>query len=393
MLVHVDSRARVPIMNWASDLTEGALDQAVNLAALPFVYHHVALMPDAHVGYGMPIGGVLATFGSVIVPNAVGVDIGCGVYAVQTDVPELTGEQLKSVMGGIRQRIPVGHAHHQTPQYMSMLSSWPEPSDARAYPVTHCLYEDAAKQVGTLGGGNHFIELQQGPTSVWITIHSGSRNIGYKVANYYNGVAKQMNSRWYTQVPREADVAFLPLDDESGLNYLTEMNLCCHFAKKNRQVMMARCLGALHYIMGTKPDILMEVHTAHNYAQMENHYGENVMVHRKGAVRSQLDEQVVIPGSMGTKTYIASGLGCVESFQSCSHGAGRQMGRKEATVKLDLEAEISRMDALGIVHGLRTKADLDEAPGAYKDIDAVMAAQAELVTPQIALRPLGVIKG
>jgi tRNA-splicing ligase RtcB len=232
---------RVPIFMWTNeDFEEGALAQAMNLATLPFAHHHIALMPDCHQGYGMPIGGVLATEG-VIVPNAVGVDIGCGMCAQKLPLTMITREQLKQAMGIIRQTIPVGFNHHKVKQDLNFM-----PQENVIPPIVMSEYEHAREQIGTLGGGNHFIEIQRGSDGfIWIMIHSGSRNLGYKIANYYNEGAKQMNKRWHASVPEKADLAFLPLGTEEGLNYSNEMNYCVAFALANRKLMMDRAILAV----------------------------------------------------------------------------------------------------------------------------------------------------
>ena len=378
---------KVPVKMWLEDIEEGALVQIRNLANLPFAFNSVAIMPDAHQGYGMPIGGVLATHG-VVIPNAVGVDIGCGMCAVKTSLTELSTEKLKEIMGGIRHVVPVGFNHHKERQEESCMP------DASFKKVVVCEreYQSATYQVGTLGGGNHFIEIQRGSDGhIWIMIHSGSRNLGKQVADYYNDIAVKLNEKWHSIVPKDWELAFLPLDSQEGKDYIDEMNYCVEFAFKNRQLMMKN----IEAIFAEKTQCSFEpiINIAHNYARMEHHMGRDVMVHRKGATSARLGEVGIIPGSQGTKSYIVHGKGNIESFQSCSHGAGRRMGRKQAERTLNLEEEIKKLNDQGIVHGIRTSKDLDEASGAYKDISVVMENQKELVEPVVELSPLGVIKG
>ncbi len=386
-----------PIKMWLEDIEASALTQARNLANLPFVFKHVALMPDAHCGYGMPIGGVLATHGAVI-PNAVGVDIGCGMCAVKTSLNEIDPENLKMILGsekqgkGIRSRIPVGFKHHERSQDKSFLPD-PEPLAQVKNSVAARHLQAAAKQVGTLGGGNHFVEIQQGNDGhIWLMVHSGSRNIGLKVAKHYNGLAAKFNQRWHSKVSVKWELAFLPLDSHEGWDYLIEMQYCVDFALANRKLMMQRIQDTVCEVMG-EVEFAPLINIAHNYAAQEVHFGENVIVHRKGATRARIGELGIIPGSQGSKSYIVTGKGNPESFNSCSHGAGRIMGRKQAQRTLDLETEKKRLDDLGVIHGLRAVRDLDEAASAYKDISTVMENQQDLVDITVELRPLAVMKG
>lgn len=372
---------------WLDDIEEGALGQAKNLANLHFAFKHIAIMPDSHQGYGMPIGGVLATK-DVIVPNAVGVDIGCGMCAVRTSLTEIDTETLKKIMGKTREVVPVGFNHHKEIQY-----GMPEIEYQAILPVIDEQWGNARKQLGTLGVGNHFIEIQKGSDGfIWIMIHSGSRNLGLKVAEHYNKIAKELNKKWFSSVDEKVDLAFLPVDSEEGKAYIKEMDYCVDFALANRSLMMERVKGCFYEVsLGVEFDTMINI--AHNYASLENHFGKNVWVHRKGATSAKEGEIGIIPGSQGTKSYIVKGLGNKESFMSCSHGAGRKMGRKEAQKSLDLETEIKRLDEQGILHGIRGVKDLDEASGAYKDIDIVMENQKDLVEIVTELTPLGVIKG
>lgn len=385
----------VPIKMWLYDIEEGAFEQASNVARLPFVYKHVAIMPDAHQGYGMPIGGVMATQG-VVVPNAVGVDIGCGMQAVRTSLISITLEEMKRVLGGskehkggIRSHIPTGFNRQSKKQDESTL-----PSNILGLRVVCQEYESARKQVGTLGGGNHFIELQQEADGrIWVMIHSGSRNIGHKVATFYNNMAKEMHYRWHTSVDPKLDLAFLPMEaDGWGEDYIREMQYCVDFAKANRSLMMKRVLDAVRNVF---PHLTHDppIDVPHNYASLENHFGQNVWVHRKGATFAGEGFTGIIPGSQGTSSYIVQGRGNPEAFNSCSHGAGRKMGRKQAQKTLDLAAEQAKLDEQGILHAIRGVKDLDEASGAYKDIDAVMNNQKDLVEIVVELKPLAVVKG
>lgn len=383
----ITTEGSLPIKLWLEDIEEGALAQAADLAKLPFAFRHIALMPDAHQGYGMPIGGVLATKG-VVIPNAVGVDIGCGVCAVKTSVLAETVDKdaVKKIMGRIRELIPVGFSHHVEDQAWDGFDNAPDLSEIQKQ------LGSARKQLGTLGGGNHFLEVQTGDDGhLWLMLHSGSRNFGLKIANAFHETAVRCCSRWLSNIPNK-DLSFLPMDTNAAMDYLDSMDFALAFAHESRERMMARMCEAVSEIRpGATFEAAINVH--HNYARMENHFGQNVLVHRKGATSAKAGEIGLIPGSQGTASYVVEGLGNPESFMSCSHGAGRKMGRKQACRELSLADEIKRLDDQGIVHGIRSEKDLDEAAGAYKDIATVMENQADLVRPIVALRPLGVVKG
>jgi len=377
---------KLPIKMWLEDIEDGALAQAKNLANLPFAFKHIAIMPDSHQGYGMPIGGVLATQG-VVVPNAVGVDIGCGMCAVKTNVKQIGKEMLIKILGEIRKTIPVGFAKHKEAQNCL------PPFEFHFESIIYREYDNARKSLGTLGGGNHFIEIQKGSDDcIWIMIHSGSRNLGKQVADHYNKIAVESSEKWKSQVPKEWELAFLPLDSEEGSAYLQEMNYCVEFALANRKLMMDRILDIfVKEIEFFSSEEMINI--AHNYARLENHFGKNVMIHRKGATLATEDTVGIIPGSQGSKSYIVKGKGNRDSFNSCSHGAGRKMGRKEAERTLNLVEEQDKLDSQGILHSISGVHDLDEATGAYKDINTVMKNQEDLVEILVELTPLAVIKG
>lgn len=373
---------KFPIKLWLDDIEDGALAQAKNLANLPFIHKWVAIMPDSHQGYGMPIGGVLATDG-VIIPNAVGVDIGCGMAAMKMDV-KLGGfpEALKQIMGEVRKAIPTGFNHHKKAQ------AWEGFDRAPDLQVIQENLDGARKSLGTLGGGNHFIEFQEDQDGfTWVMVHSGSSNFGLKTANVYHKRAQELCESWHVNLP-DKDLAFLPVETAMGQDYLAAMSFCLEFAEANRTHMMGNIAAILSDTVSAKSMDFVSIH--HNYAALEHHHGKNVWVHRKGATRARLGECGIIPGSMGTASYIVEGLGNPDSFHSCSHGAGRKMGRKQACKNLDMATEKAKME--GIIHGLRNAGDLDEAPGAYKDISTVMANQTDLVKIVTTLKPLGSIK-
>jgi len=380
-----------PIKLWLDDIEEGTLAQAKNLANLPFIFKHVAVMPDAHLGYGMPIGGVMASE-EMVIPNAVGVDIGCGMCAVKTSLTSISTEKLKVMLGSIRKTIPLGFKHHKKKQHNSLMPKR-EAGRIEDLPIVSREYNNARTQLGTLGGGNHFIEIQKGNDGyIWLMIHSGSRNIGFQVAKYYNRMAVDLNHKWGSKIPDKWQLAFLPTYDASGINYLQEMEYCVAFAYANRKLMMERVKDAMIAVVQSVTFEPM-INIAHNYAALETHFHKNVIVHRKGATSAHKGEIGIIPGSQGSSSYIVRGKGERESFQSCSHGAGRKMGRKQAQSQLDLEHEQKLLEDQGILHSIRSKRDLDEASGAYKNIDKVIDNQLDLVEVLVELRPLAVIKG
>jgi len=392
----VISTENIPVKLWLSDIEEGALSQAKSLANLPFAFRHIAIMPDSHQGYGMPIGGVMATK-NVIVPNAVGVDIGCGMCAVKTSLTEIDIETIKKIMGGskenkggIRGNIPVGFNHRKKDQ------DWCGFDNAPDIPIIQQELKSARKQLGTLGGGNHFIEIQKGSDGhIWFMIHSGSRNFGLKIAKEYNNIAQNLCLKWYSNVPPfkgQDGLAFLPMDSKEGQEYFKAMNYALSFARASRGLMRQKIMGSFYEHIEDINDI--EIHDVHhNYARWENHFGQNVIIHRKGATSAREGEIGIIPGSQGTKSYIVKGKGNPESFESCSHGAGRKMSRTKAQNNLDLNEEMKKLNDQNIIHAIRNKKDLDEASGAYKDIKTVMNNQADLVDVEVELTPLAVIKG
>ncbi len=401
----VISTEKLPIKLWLDDMGDGAMEQAKNLANLPFAFMHIAIMPDSHQGYGMPIGGVMATK-DVIVPNAVGVDIGCGMCAVKTSLTEIDTKALKQIMREIRKQVPVGFKKHKEIQLKSLmpeveemldwqeLHNWEDEYDS----IVQKEYRNALISLGTLGGGNHFIEIQKGSDGyIWLMIHSGSRNLGFKVAKHYNKLAQELNVKWFSDIPPfkgEDGLAFLPINSEEGQNYIKEMGYCVEFALANRKLMMKRVLNIFRNTMslwGENTTFEPMINIAHNYARLENHFGQNVWVHRKGATSAKNGELGIIPGSQGAKSYIVEGKGDRDSFESCSHGAGRKMGRNQARKTLNLTEEQKKLE--GIIHSVRHKDDLDEAPGSYKDIAQVMANQDDLVNVLVELSPLAVVKG
>ncbi len=397
--------ARVAIKSWCAEIEPEALKQASDLASHPAVDMHVALMPDCHVGYGMPIGGVIAC-GAAVIPNAVGVDIGCGMGAVKTSfmAEQLGGiPRIREILEAIKRLVPVGegNCHKKTQDWNGFEAFEDEIGGHVPDWFDNDRFGHDRKNLGTLGGGNHFIELQVSEEGrVWMMLHSGSRNLGYRIAAFYNKLALELNDKWHADVPGK-DLAFLPADSREGQNYIRDMNFALRYALENRAHMMAAVKSVmLEFCPGI--EFVEEINIHHNYASLEHHFGRNLWVHRKGATSARKNELGIIPGSMGAFSYIVRGLGNQDSFTSCSHGAGRRMGRKEASRNLTLEECNLAME--GIVYDRWHKADgrgkkkgetwdFGEAPQAYKDIDTVMRSQTDLVEPVVKLRPLGVIKG
>lgn len=381
--MQVIAGGRLPIMVWAADMDDGARRQAANLANLPFAFRHIAIMPDVHEGYGMPIGGVLVTMDDIVIPNAVGVDIGCGVLAARTDAATVEPAAVAAIVREAAAAIPVGFKHNKAPQPWEGFAAVP------ASPVLARELASARCQLGSLGSGNHFLSIEQGDDGrVWLMVHSGSRNLGLKVAGHYNEVAKKLNARTRL-VPPAYDLAALPLATPEGREYFAAMNFCLDFARANRRLLFDRFYAVFSaHVPARQVERIIDIH--HNYAAREEHFGRPVIVHRKGATAAAAGQRGVIPGSMGTPSYIVQGLGNPDSFMSCSHGAGRVMSRTAANRAIDREEADRAMRGIQF-NGWR--GDLSEAPMAYKDIDAVMALQRDLVRPLVKLTPLGVIKG
>jgi len=375
---------RIPIKLWLDDLEEGALQQAKDLANLEIAFKHIAIMPDSHQGYGMPIGGILTTKDAVV-PNAVGVDIGCGMCSLRTNLKEIDIDGLKKVIAGIRETVPVGFNHHKEKQDDKWM-----PLTEEHLPIVAKEYEKGRYQVGTLGGGNHFIEIQKGSDGyIWIMVHSGSRNIGYTVANYYHKKAVEETKKRGDKVPK--DLSYFVKGTEGYDNYFKEMNYCIDFALQNRKLMMERVKDV---IVKSISDVEFSnfINKPHNFAAWETHFGEELIVHRKGATRAEKGEWGMIRGSQGANSYLVQGKGNPMSFNSCSHGAGRVMSRAEARKTLDLKKEVAQLKKMGVLHALRHKKDLDEAPSSYKNIKKVMALQEDLVEIKVELMPLAVVK-
>lgn len=401
----------MPVKSWCENCEDGAVQQAANLAKHPALFHHVALMPDAHQGYGMPIGGVVAAEDAVI-PAAVGVDIGCGMIATETDIPAERFAEMpfrRAFQEKLKERIPVGEGEsHKTTQDWEGFEEYTANNGMRSNLWPSKLDR---MNLGTLGGGNHFIELQKttsldgrgepdGGAKVWLMIHSGSRNLGKRIEEHYHRIAHRLCERF--RVPlADPDLAFLPIAEQDGHNYFTDMLFALRYAKENRRRMMEAMKETVAEFV-PEANFVRTIDIHHNYAACEEHFGKKVFVHRKGATSAKLDEIGVIPGSMGTASYIVRGLGNPDSFMSCSHGAGRRMSRIAASTTLTVEECDKAMEGIvcerwhkyqGCSKKVKGRLDLSEAPQAYKDIEDVIASESDLVEPLVRLVPLASLKG
>lgn len=378
-----------PILSWANDIEDSAMEQAINLSNHPCVVDHVALAPDCHSGYGMPIGGIIAVEDAII-PNAVGVDIGCSMSLMRTSLntDDVNEEILRKIIENIKNVIPVGLNHNKEKQAHELFEHvdvWNNTTICKQE------FESAQYQVCSLGGGNHFIEIQAGDDNcVYIMIHSGSRNLGYKIGNYYNKLAEELCTKWRQNDVVKNKLAFLPRGTAEFDAYVREMNICLDFAYANHQLMQKKIVEICEHVM---PNfyVIGTYFTRHNYCAIEHHMSRDLFVHRKGAIRARQGEHAIIPGSQGTASYLVCGMGNEASFTSASHGSGRKMSRTAAKANLSLKDEQARM--AGIIHNITSKDQLDEAPSAYKDIEEVIKLESNLVTPIIKFKPLAVVKG
>lgn len=389
---------KFPIKAWVNgvEFEQSARDQVQAIANLPFIHDHIAVMPDVHFGIGATVGSVIATKGA-IVPAAVGVDLGCGMIAQRTsmrsaDLPD----SLKDLRLAIEQTIPVGAAFHKIVP-ASVATAW-----AQMQPGLDTILEKnpgvadgkrAEAQVGTLGGGNHFVEVCIDLEDfVWVVLHSGSRGIGNRIGTFFISKAKKEIEAAGITLPNK-DLAYFDEHTDSFNNYIEAISWAQDYAQVNRDVMMSRCLKAIRAPKLGLPTFTLTgkaINCHHNYASKEFHFGADVWVTRKGAVSAQTGELGIIPGSMGAKSFIVEGLGNPDSFMSCSHGAGRRMGRKQAERTITMEQFNA---AMGNIESRRDEGVLDECPQAYKDVDAVMAAQQDLVKTKHQLRQVCCVKG
>jgi tRNA-splicing ligase RtcB len=393
--VEIIGGSRLPVYSWAIDLEGEVLRQARNLGNLEVAVHHAALMADAHAGFGMPIGGALFTE-QAVVPYAIGVDIGCGVQLARTNLvwgDSFDARKLRNVLRQIQRDVPTGfdiHTRAPLPLERLLERMGLDPPDS----IQAGWLERAARSLGTLGGGNHFLEVQRdGENRVYFMLHSGSRNLGKQICDLFAKRALAI-CRAAGRVLPDPELAYLRLDeDQDAGRYWEAMTFALRWAEQNRRQMMDRAEEAFRKHASVHDfERLVDVH--HNYAAHEEHFGIAGVIQRKGSVRARAGETVLIPGSMGTASYVGEGLGHPEAFESCPHGAGRALGRKAAK-RLKSAADVAaEMAGWGIQLLSGAPGDAaEEAAFAYKDIETVMSLSADLVRPVTRLHPLGVVKG
>jgi tRNA-splicing ligase RtcB (3'-phosphate/5'-hydroxy nucleic acid ligase) len=384
------SGAKADVLAWVNhDLSIEEQNMLRNVSRLPCLYKHVALMPDAHLGIGSMVGSVVATKDAVI-PASVGVDIGCGMMAVKTPFKSVILEgKLKELRHEIERAIPVGfNEYKESVDESSYWEGWNEFNDL------HNAVQDrkakAMKQLGTLGGGNHFIEVcLDTDDNVWLMLHSGSRNIGKEIAERHISTAKSLHR--LSELP-DPNLAYFIQGTEEFRNYWHDLEWAQRYAMKNREIIMKRLMKSFNRMFNDqkqfRPEIMVNCH--HNYVALEEHFGEKVFITRKGAINAEQGRYGIIPGSMGAKSFIIRGLGNPQSYNSCSHGAGRKLSRTAAKKKFSRE-DLERQTA-----GVECRKDagvLDEIPGAYKDIDEVMRNQSDLVEVVAELKQVVCVKG
>lgn len=388
---------RVPVKIWTDDVDDKSKQQLANIASLPFIHHHVAAMPDVHLGIGATIGSVIATH-QAIIPAAVGVDIGCGMVACRLSITanDLNEKSLKSVFDQISRDVPVGRGMHNNRHAFEEKAQPFELGLNRIlekHPVLEksiCGTTKWVKQMGTLGGGNHFIEVCLDESNqVWVMLHSGSRGIGNTLAEYFIQLARKDMEQWMIHLP-DRDLAYFPEGTVHFDDYVEAVHWAQEYAFQNRQCMVDLVLEALRRHLPAFEVTSEVVNCHHNYVAQEHHYGANVWVTRKGAIRAREGDLGIIPGSMGARSYIVRGRGNPESFNSSAHGAGRRMSRTAAE-KQFTEADLARQTD-GVICR-KDKGVADEIPGAYKDIDVVMENQKDLTETLHTLKQVVCVKG
>ena len=391
------TNGRVPVKIWTDEVDDKSREQLSNIASLPFIHHHVAAMPDVHLGIGATIGSVIATH-KAIIPAAVGVDLGCGMVAARLSITanELDEKALQKVFSQISRDVPVGRDQHRDERVLVDAAKPFEPglkSLTDRHPELLKAFGKFSKwtnQMGTLGGGNHFIEVCLDETNqVWVMLHSGSRGIGNAIASYFIALARKDMERWMIQLP-DRDLAYFPEGSEHFADYVEAVHWAQDYAMQNRTSMLELVLASLQRHLPPFTVTTEAVNCHHNYVAQEHHYGENVWVTRKGAIRAREGDLGIVPGSMGARSFIVRGLGNAESFCSSAHGAGRKMSRTAA------EKQFTVADMVAQTQGVICRKDkdvIDEIPGAYKDIDQVMANQADLTEILHTLKQVVCVKG
>ena len=393
MPIEIVLNARVPVKIWTDRIEPEAIEQLRNIANLPVVEPHVAAMPDVHLGKGATVGAVVPTKDAVC-PAAVGVDIGCGMSARKTSIPgDLLGsEDRRKLRHSIEREIPVGREQKRQPfdAAVEWMKSREMPTAAKG------LADRAVHQLGTLGGGNHFIEIcvDREDGTLWTLLHSGSRNIGKSVAEVHIARAKKSLGARLGELP-DPDLAWLEAGTREFDAYRSDLEWCQGYARENRAIMMSRLLRQLSFALGFRDDvsrlgITVEVDCHHNYLSEEVHFGRRVLLTRKGAIRARVGELGIIPGSMGTGSFIVRGLGNPEAFESAPHGAGRKMSRSEARRRFTAEDLVCQTEGVECRKDARV---VDEIPGAYKPIEEVMEKSSDLVEVVTRLRQIICVKG
>jgi tRNA-splicing ligase RtcB len=394
-----------PVKVWTTDIEEAALKQLHNMSTLPFIHKHIAVMPDVHWGMGSTVGSVIPTL-RAIVPASVGVDIGCGMVAAKLNItPEQLPDNLHGLRSALEAAIPHGRTDNGGTNDRGAWGDVPAPvgakwadlqADSRFIEVKEkhkklITQDSGARQLGTLGTGNHFVELcldKEG--GVWLMLHSGSRGTGNRIGSYFIEQAKRLMDRYYIKLP-DPDLAYIPEAEPIFADYWKALSWAQEYAQTNRAIMLQNAMDAMTAELGFPVHGTAEaVNCHHNYVSKEKHFGEHVYVTRKGAVRVRQDEMGIIPGSMGAKSFIVKGRGAPDSFNSCSHGAGRKMSRGEAKRRFTLD-DLAQQTA-----GVECRKDadvIDEIPQAYKSIDEVMANQSDLVEIVAELRQVLCVKG
>jgi tRNA-splicing ligase RtcB len=391
------AEGRVPVKVYTGEIEPTARAQLVNISRLPIVHHHVAAMPDVHLGIGATVGSVIPTLRAII-PAAVGVDIGCGMMAARLSLTaeEIDEASLRKVFNQISRDVPVGFGQHEerdarghaarrfSKSLRKILERHPG-IGKRIGKNSHW-----ALQLGTLGGGNHFIEVCLDEAGrVWVMLHSGSRGIGNAIGSYFIELARKDAERNQVQLP-DRDLAYFSEGAAHFDDYVQAVGWAQDYARANREEMMDLVLEALHRHLPAFEATDQAVNCHHNYVEQERHYGEKVWLTRKGAIRARAGELGIIPGSMGARSYIVRGRGVAESFHSCAHGAGRRMSRKAAQKTFNIDDLVKQTS--GVICR-KDKGVLDEIPGAYKDIDEVMANQSDLVEVVHTLKQVLCVKG
>jgi tRNA-splicing ligase RtcB len=394
---HEINEGRVPVKVYTGELEPAARAQLVNISRLPIVHHHVAAMPDVHLGIGATVGSVIPTVRAII-PAAVGVDIGCGMMATRLSLTgnEIDESSLKKVFNQISRDVPVGFEQHDERGVRSHAAKPFKKGLTKILERHPGIGKRVGKrsswahQLGSLGGGNHFIEVCLDETNgVWVMLHSGSRGIGNAIGTYFIALAKKDAERIQLQLP-DRDLAYFPEGAQHFDDYVEAVGWAQDYARTNREEMMDLLVEAMRRHLPSFGVTGLAVNCHHNYVEREEHYGEKVWLTRKGAIRARAGELGIIPGSMGTRSYIVRGKGAAESFQSCAHGAGRRMSRNAAKKQFTVDNLIEQTS--GVICR-KDKGVLDEIPGAYKNIDEVMANQSDLVEVVHTLKQVLCVKG